>query len=270
MHKSPHVLVAIAKTYARAGLPAALGVALMIGCADNQDKRVPRLGEGGEAGAAGEASSVDAGGSSYAGTGGAGGAAEPAEGEAGSGATSAGAGAAGAAGAAAMGGAPGSNTEPGGAANGGDGAGTQAGAGPGGAAGTDNEPTIPVSVCGPGKWYAGEGLCAECPAAPQEVELGCADYASAQVLTTTAGQLQYAFASLPTGVQAHEASPVELSVTYLGPNESHVRQSPEPPESIIVPPFSTADVCGAVFHSTEPVRFDRAAGQAVSYTKFCP
>jgi hypothetical protein len=104
------------------------------------------------------------------------------------------------------------------------------------------------------------------------------------VLTTTAGQLQYAFATLPTGVQAHEASPVQLSVTYLGPNESHVRQlrfiatgwnvdlrqSPEPPASIIVPPFSTADVCGAVFRSTEPVRFDRAAGQPVSYTKFCP
>ncbi|RYZ07400.1 MAG: hypothetical protein EOO73_12150 [Myxococcales bacterium] len=116
------------------------------------------------------------------------------------------------------------------------------------------------------------------------VELDCDSYASAQVLTSTTGQLQFAFASLPAGVQAHEASPVDVSVSYVAPDESHLRvlrlnttgwtvdlrEAPDPPQSIIVPPFSTADVCGGVFRSIEAVRFDRAAGQATTYVKVCP
>lgn len=276
MQKAPRILVATSKTFTFLGGAAALGVALLMSCAGDEAKRLPPQGEGGEAGAAGEggAAASSAGASTNAGTGGVGGG-DLGPGDAGEGTT---------AGTAGMGGASSSTGSPGGAESGGDGPANDAGAGHTGAAGADSGPPIPVSVCGPGKWFAGEGLCGECPQAQQVVELDCADYASAQVLTSTAGQLQYALANLPMGVQAHEASPVELSVTYLTPDESHLRllrvsttgwnvdlrQAPDPPQTIIVPPFSTADVCGDVFHSREPVRFDRVAGQATSYVKVCP
>lgn len=91
--------------------------------------------------------------------------------------------------------------------------------------------------------------------------------------------------NLPGGVQGHEASPVDVSVAYAAPDESHPRtvrlftnawsvdltQAPAQPEALIIPPFSTADVCGDVFRSLEPVRFNRIGeGQGASYEMVCP
>jgi hypothetical protein len=276
--------VATEGTLARVGSRASLargvgvlGMMLVLGCAGSETKRAPSGGEGGAAGEEGGAA-ANAGNPSEAAPGGAvssaGGsagegtladAADPSEG---------GAGAAGSGGTANVSGA----------------AGMVAGAGEGptasaGAAGAESGLTIPVSICGEGKWFAGEGLCGECPEAGQVFELDCADYAGAQVLRGTTGQLQFAFASFPGGVQAFEATPVDVDVTYLKPNEVHLRvlrlttsgwsvdlrEAPEPPESLSIPPFSTADVCGNVLHSRQPIRFDREADPATTvYTKFCP
>jgi hypothetical protein len=134
-------------------------------------------------------------------------------------------------------------------------------------------------------WLLSEFGCQTCPTAKQVFELACADYENGQILTSSAGQLQVAFVNLPDGVEGHEASPVDVSVAYVTPDESHTRtvrmftngwsvdltQAPEPPEALIIPPFSTADVCGDVFHSLEPVRFNRVGvGQAASYVMACP
>jgi hypothetical protein len=115
--------------------------------------------------------------------------------------------------------------------------------------------------------------------------MACADYGFGQVSLNSAGQPLSAFASLPDGVQGHEASPVDVSVTYIGPDGSHLRivrlspsawsvgltQATTQPEAMIIPPFSTADVCGDVFRSLEPVRFNRVGeGVDASYEMVCP
>jgi hypothetical protein len=152
------------------------------------------------------------------------------------------------------------------------------------AGGDGAAPSFPVSICGPGMWSSGEGGCQACPPANRVFEMACTDYDGGQILTSLAGQLQFAFVNLPDGVAGHEASPVDVSVTYVTPDESHTRsvrlsttawsidlsQAPNPPEALIVPPFTTTDACGDVFHSVEPVRFNRVDGQSASYVMTCP
>jgi hypothetical protein len=284
MQQNARFLVATSNTPGLARYAAVMSLALLLGCAGSNAKQVPSRGEGGEGGggAAAEtgASAVDAGAPAESAAGGVG---EVGQGSAGERAV---------AGAGASDDTPDGGDDSSGGAAGEDGAGsvggaagTDAGADPtagAGAGGADSGPIVPVSACGPGKWFPGEGQCLECPTENQVFELTCADYASAVVLLTTSGKLQYAYASLPAGVQAYEGKPVALSITYLAPEESHPRvlsfngggwsvdlkQAPEPPETLIVPPFSTADVCGNVFHSLEPVSFDRQPD--ASYVKVCP
>jgi hypothetical protein len=127
--------------------------------------------------------------------------------------------------------------------------------------------------------------CQACPTSDQVYEMACADYESGQVLTSLAGQPQYAYVNLPNDVRGYEASPVDASVEYVAPDESHLRtvrlftgawsvdltQAPAQPEALIISPFSTADVCGNVFRSLEAVRFNRIAeGQGASYEMVCP
>jgi hypothetical protein len=118
--------------------------------------------------------------------------------------------------------------------------------------------------------------------------MACADYEGGQVFLNLGPQLQFAFVNLPDGVQGHEASPVNVSVEYVTADESELHprtvrlststwsvdlsQAPTtPPEALIIPSFTTADVCGNVFRSLEPVRFNRMGeGQAVSYEMVCP
>ena len=135
-------------------------------------------------------------------------------------------------------------------------------------------------------WMAAEVGCQPCPAAANRVfEMTCADYENGKISLNLAGEPGLAFASLPDGVQGHQASPVDVSVEYLGPDGSHPRivllsttawsvdlsQSPEQPDAVIIPPFSTADVCGDVFRSLEPVRFNRDGdGVDASYDMVCP
>ena len=118
--------------------------------------------------------------------------------------------------------------------------------------------------------------------------MACADYDGGQVFMNLGPLLQFAFVNLPAGVQSHEAGPANVSVEYVTDDESELHprtvrlststwsvdlsQAPTtPPEALIIPPFSTADVCGDVFHSLEPVRFNRMGeGQGTTYEMVCP
>jgi hypothetical protein len=246
-------------------------LALSAGCAGDDAKKVVSVGEGGESG---ETGAPSGGGTDASTQTGAGGASDPG----GAGKGNAGERAAQAEGGA--GGAPGTALA-GAAANGEAGAFSAAGAA---AAGEGGAPSFPVSSCGEGMWMASEVGCQPCPAANQVFEMACADYEDGQILLNS-GQPQFAFASLPDGVQGHEASPVDVSVTYVTPDESHLRtvrlstnawsvdlsQAAAQPEALVIPPFSTADVCGDVFRSLEPVRFNRVGeGQGASYEMVCP
>lgn len=246
-------------------------LALSGGCAGDDAKKVVSVGEGGESGEAGApfGSNTDA--SSQAGAGGASDPGSAGKGNTGEGAAQAEGGAGGARGIA-MAGAS-ANGEAGAA-------GAVSGAGEGGA------PSFPVSSCGPGMWMGVEVGCQPCPAAANQVfEMACADYENGRISLNLAGEPGLAFASLPDGVQGHEASPVDVSVEYLGPDGFHPRiarvstnawsvdlsQSPEQPDTVIIPPFSTADVCGDVFRSLEEVHFNRdGEGVSASYTMVCP
>ena len=134
-------------------------------------------------------------------------------------------------------------------------------------------------------WMAVEAGCQACPTTNQVYEVACADYESGEILTSLAGQPQYAYVNLPNDAQGYEASPVDVSVEYIAPDESHLHtvrlftsgwsvdlaQAPAQPEALIIPPFSTADVCGNVFRFLEAVRFNRiGAGAGASYAMVCP
>jgi hypothetical protein len=244
-------------------------LALSGGCAGDDAKKVVSVGEGGESGEAGapfgsgtDSTQTGAGGASDPGSAGKGNAGEEAaQAEGGAGGT------------------PGTAVA-GASANGEGGA-----AGADSAAGEGGAPSFPVSSCGEGMWMASEVGCQACPSANQVFEMACADYEDGQILLNSSGEPQFAFASLPAGVEGHEASPVDVSVAYVTPDESHLRtvrlftnawsidltQSATQPEALVIPPFSTADVCGDVFRSLEPVRFNRVgAGQDASYEMVCP
>lgn len=253
-------------------------LALSVGCAGDNAKKVVSVGDGGEGGEAGAPVGSNTDSSPQAGTGGVSDPGSAGNGSAGEGAAQTEGGAGGAPGIAVAGAS--TNGEAGAA-------GAVSAAGAAGAAGEGGAPNFPVSSCGTGMWMAAEIGCQACPVAKQVFEMACADYESGQILMSGGIQnrLQFVFVNLPDGAQGHEASPVNVSVAYVTPDESHPRtvrlsttawsvdltQAPEPPVAVIIPPFVTADVCGDVFRSPEPVRFNRIGeGSTASYEMVCP
>jgi hypothetical protein len=253
-------------------------LALSVGCAGDDAKKVVSVGDGGEGGEAGAPFGSNTDSSPQAGTGGVSDPGSAGNGNAGEGAAQTEGGAGGVPGSAVAGAS--TNGEAGA-----DGAISSAGAG---AANEGGAPNFPVSSCGTGMWMAAEIGCQACPVAKQVFEMACADYVSGQILMSGGIQnrMQFVFVNLPDGVQGHEASPVNVSVEYVDPNEFDTRtvrlstsgwsvdlaQAPEPPPgAVIIPPFVTADVCGDVFRSTDEVRFNRIGeGSTASYEMVCP
>jgi hypothetical protein len=254
----------------------ALAAILVVGCAGDETKRVAGGGgEGGDAGEAGEGGPpfTSGGSSSEAG----------ARGDGNSGATDQGGG--GEASVNSEGGTGGAPVPAGG--NAGQPTSADAGqpaSGDAGAAGVAGQPATPISICGPGKWSAGEGQCGTCPATTQIFELTCADYPGGQIFANLGGTLQFAFVNLPAGVAVHEAPPKPISVVYVTPDQSFTSEvrfgisawsvdlsnAPDPPAALVIPPFTAVDACGDTFRSLEPTRFERASPAGSAYVLACP